>query len=656
MHAGRKVLVGLVFALVLFGAVNLLAGVMLRSARLDMTEDKLFTLSDGALNIAAQVEEPIRLQLFFSEEAGNERPDYKSYAQRVRESLEEFARASDGMITLEFLDPEPYSEAEDLADGAGLTGVPLGGAGTRLYLGLVGTNSVDDQETIPWFDPSKEQFLEYDLARLIHTLSQTDKITVGVLSSLPLQGRFDPSNPGRPTPEWAIVQQLKGLYEYRNISPAAKEIPEEVDVLLVVHPKGFSEETLYAVDQFLMGGGRLIACLDPHCELDMSGADPNNPMAAMTADKSSDFGPFLETWGIGLDKEAVVADREYAAAVTSRQRSGPAQIDFVVYLELAEGAFAEESPITGNLNTVIMAMAGGLTHDNPDLSFEPLVTTSADSSTLEKSSLTMFPDPGQLLADFKPDSKVYTLAARVSGTLPSAFPDGKPGGDDPAEAAAGTNGDPLDGQNDGQEAEGEEDEPAEHLSESRDDAQVILVADADFLADQFWIREERMGPISFGWRLFADNGNLILNAVEMLGGSQDLVKIRSRGRFSRPFDRVRDLEQKAAEQYHAEEQALQERIQESEMRINELQREKQGDSLLILSPEQQEEVTRLQETMLSARKELREVRHNLRKDIEGLGKRLLYINAGAVPLAVAVSAVFFGLRRRNRRRQSSSSN
>ena len=620
MKKKRTALAGVLAVVIIFLAVNLIAGMSLRHARIDMTAEGLYSLSDGAKQILEGIDEPVRLDLYeYLDEVQEDRPDLVSHAQRVREFLEEMVLAADGGLTLRIRKPEPYSEAEDDARAAGVAAVPLGDR--ILTLGLTATNSVDEQEVVPFFrpGPDKEAFLEYDLAKIVHTLAQASKPTIGVLSSLQVDSRMDPANPrGGMTPAWAILTQLRGFYQVETVAPDAAALPEGLDVLLLIHPKGLGEELLDAVDQFALAGGRVLAFLDPYCQEERMQQPANQYGQPPPPPTPSELGPLLASWGIDWDPMQVVADRELALEVPVQSQRGYEYKDHVAFLGLGAEQMTAGDPVVGGLKTVRFAMGGALKGiDGAATSFEPLITTTASSMLLPASRFAYLYDHGELLGDIVADPAPHLVAARVSGPLVSAYPE--------------------------REGEG-------RLTESSADARIIVVADADLLADYLWVQEERLGPISLGMRVLADNGNLALNAVELLGGSPALASIRGNRSYQRPFDVVEQLEREANDRYQARESELEQEIRDAEQRINEMQRGKSAEEAMILSPEQVEEIDKLEKQMLAARKELRQVRHELNKEIEALGSRLMLANTVGSPLVVAALAFLWHLRRAKRKR------
>ena len=634
MNKRTLTLAGGLLALLLFFAINVLASAGLRSVRLDLTEENLYTLSEGAKKIARELDEPLHLYFYYSQSLTSQAGDLKNYGVRVREMIEEFVAASNGNIELEIIDPEPFSEEEDRAVQEGIAGIPVA-SGEAFYFGLVGTNSVDDRETIPFFSPRKERFLEYDISRLIYTLSHPDKNVVGIITSLPMEGA--PGNPmmgQQGTPPWLILKQLGDVFETRMLGTQVASIPEDVSVLMLVHPRDLPEETLYAIDQYVLGGGKAVVFVDPHCESDQSGVDPTNPMSRFGATRGSNLPRLFQAWGLELVQQKIVGDRERALRVTVPQGGRYREIDFVCWLGLDAEDMNQTDAVTSLLTSVRMAYPGSLRAlPGATTRFEPLAQSSEDSMLIDTGMVQFQPDPEALLASFVSEFQKQTLAARIDGPARSAFPDGAP----PAP--------PSDGE------VGEDEEPEEdraHVAESQG-INVIVVADADMLEDRFWIQEQRLGPLSLGYAKTADNGDLVINAIENLSGGEDLISLRARGKYSRPFHKIEELRKDAEQRYLAEEQELERKLQDAESRINELQREKSPEASVILSTEQQEEIQRAREEMVATKKKLRDVQHNLRKDIESLQTKLKWVNILAVPLAVSVLALGLGAWRVSRR-------
>lgn len=639
---------------VLFLALQLLVDTTLSGARLDLTENGLYTLTDGSRNIARKLDEPMTLQLHVSSEQAAAIPIIETYATRVRELLEEYVASSGGMLELELYDPEPFSEEEDLAVGAGLRGVPVNAAGDLLYFGLVVSNTLGDVATIPFFDPSKEAFLEYDISRLIHQLGDPTRPVVGLLSSLPIEGApSQPVIPGMPPPPsqpaWYVVEQMRELFDVRSVAPDATELPDDLDVLMLVHPQGLSDELTYAIDQFVLGGGRALVFVDPHCEEQPTGADPSNPLAGMGTPRGSDLAPLLQAWGVSYDPEALLGDRDAAMAVVSRDAQGqPRQLDYVAWLRLQREAFSESEAVTAGLGVLSVAAGGVLRPvDGASTTFTPLVQGGPDSAELSVAPIRFMPDPERLLLDYAPAGSRLTLAARVHGPASTAFPGGLASADDHAEDDGHDHEDDEADTSD-ESAAGDDADGAEHLAESVDDIHVIVVADADMLADSWWVEFGNL----LGMRVAApsaDNGDFVINCLDSLGGSADLIEVRSRGEFERPFTKLDELRREAELAFLDKEQALQADLRETERRLSELQRERddEGGNVLLLSDEQQAEIERFREKQLQTRKELREVRHELRKDIESTQAWLKFANILGVPLLLLLASVASVVMRKN---------
>jgi ABC-type uncharacterized transport system involved in gliding motility auxiliary subunit len=621
----------LVFAGAIFLAVNIIA-MGLHGARIDLTENRLYTLSRGSLNIAAAVDEPIRLTLYFSERAANANPQLKSYSRRVQEVLGEYARASGGMLTLQVVDPLPFSDAEDEAVEAGIVGAPTGRGTERLYFGLVGRNATDERQVIPFLSPRGEQFLEYELTRTIYLLSNPDRKTIGVLAALPVEGMPHNPNMTQQVPPWQFIQQLRQMFDVRTIERDATEIPAEIQVLLLVHPKNLQDRTLYAIDQFVLSGGRLVVFVDPRCEADFPPGI--NPAQAMTLPRDSNIKPLFDAWGLELVEETVAADREAALRLAIGSQQRPEHVDHIWWLGLGRDRLNTEDAVTGGLQHVRMVSAGILRPtERATTSFDPLIQTGTDSMALNVEQVQIGADPKRLLGDFQGSGEKLTLAARISGNVKTAFPEGNPWVSDPEHPEANR-------------------QP--HLSESTEPINIIVVADADMLHDRLWIEPQGMGGIVFGVRKVADNGDFVLAAVDNLTGSTDLISVRARGQFTRPFDRVEELRRDAEKRFLATEQELERKLAETEAKLRELRGQQPQHVVggqVILTPAQQAEIERFQAERIETRRELRRVQHQLGRDIERLGTRLKVINIGLMPVAVGIAAVGLSMVRISRRRQ-----
>ncbi len=616
MHKKSTALAGIGVALIAFLAFNALLRPLMTGARLDVTEDGLYTLSPGAREILRSLDEPVRLDLYYTEETGRQAPAVHTHAQRVREFLQELAQVSGGKLELRFLDPEPFSEAEDAARAAGLASVVADQSGGTITFGLVGTNAVDRSEVIRFLDPQTESFLEYDVMRLVQALAATKQPKVALIAGVPIEGNQDPMNPGRPAQGWFILEQLRQLFDVEVIGPGAESLPADVSVLVLAHPKALSEGMLRSIDAYALGGGSILALMDPWCESDPTAGGEPNPFGGpqQGGPASSDLGPLLAAWGVEWNPKEFVGDRGAAMRVPARRDGrGPQTVDFIAYHQvLAEkGGFATEDPLTQGLEVLLLGVPGSF-HSAPGATtrLTPLLHSTADSALMPTSKLQFMPDPEAMLREFVPSGGEQLLAARLQGTLHSAFPEE---GAEPATGEAGG---------------------------------IVLVGDADFLADQFWVDTR---PMQFGMAPVAmtDNGSFMMNVIEGLSGSDALMSLRSRGKHTRPFSRVEELRKAAEESYLAEENALQQTITAAEQRIRELRG--QGGGEVLLTPEIESELGRLQEEVLAARKQLRAVEFNLRKDIDGLGREVMLLNVVFTPIGVALLVLAWTFYRNRKR-------
>ncbi len=632
MNKSLLSLLAIIICLVLFFGVNIAGSATLRGARLDLTDGHLYTLSTGSRAIAKKLDEPIRLTLYLSEKQTDTIPEIKAYATRVREFLREFVNASGGKIKLSIVNPEPFSEAEDEATQAGIQAMQTGRFGEHLYFGLVGINATDKKEIIPFFDSRKEEFLEYDLTRLIYLLSNPAKKAVGIMASLPINGmQNNPMMRGQDVPPWQIVAQMKELFDVQNIAPDAAEIPATISVLMIVHPKNLSDKTQFTIDQYVLKGGRVIVFVDPWCESDVPPGI--NPMQAMQIPKGSSLTKLFDAWGIEMLPERFAADRDAAIRLPAGPQNRSEMVDYLQYMALTKDHhnFNTSDSVTGQLEKVHMDIAGVL-NKKPDatIEFEPLLTTGPNSQTMDIKSVQFMPDPKALLTQFQRGDKPLTVAARLTGKIKTAFPAG-----DPAKPAP---------------TEGQPPAPDTSLKESSSDANIIVVADCDMLADRFWVQEARIGNMLLGYNKFADNGDFVIGAVDNLSGSSDLISLRARGKFSRPFSRVETIQKAAEDKFLAKQKELEESRQKTEAKISEMLRQAPQGGSVILTPEQQADLDKSRKDLVAIRHQLRDVQHQLRKDIDSLGKTLEFLNVGLMPLAVGVLAVGLSVYRVNRRR------
>ncbi|MEJ6591444.1 MAG: Gldg family protein [SAR86 cluster bacterium] len=583
---------GLALLAVAFLMVTLLNNLWFSGVRVDLTENKLFTLAAGTREIVQQIDEPINLYFFFSEKASEDLTTLRAYANRVRELLQEYALLAPGKINLQLIDPEPFSDAEDRAAAFGLQGVPVNNAGDELYFGLAATNALDDQQVIGFFQPDKEAFLEYEISKLIQNLLVQKKPKVGLLSTLKVQGDMD-MNTFQTTPAWVVIDQIDQASELQTITPGAESLPADLDLLVLIQPRGLAESLLSSIDQFALSGGHVLVFVDPLAETDQSQVNPM--MGISGAETTIDF-PLLAGWGVQLRKDVVLGDSQQALTVSGVDGQ---PVRHLSILGLQAQNFNIEDVTLSSLETINVSTAGILdVLDQRSTQVDVLMASSEYAMPIERLRLKMLGDPSELLPDFKATGQFYPVAVRITGSASSQYTL------------------PLGG---------------ESSVPSPNNLNVIVVADTDILSDRLWVQLQDF----FGQRIvtpWANNGDFVTNAVDNLTGSSALISIRSRGRFTRPFDVVQDLRREAEASYLNSANDLQSQLAEAERQLGELESSRDEQNLMSLSPEQEATLVRFQQEKLRIRKALRNVRHQLDKDIEMLGSTLKFMNIVLMPL------------------------
>ena len=637
---------GIVLAVAAFLALNMFANQALTRFRLDLTEHKHFTLSEGTRNIVAGLDEPVTLRLYVSRALAARLPSVSGYVARVRDLLEEYEHAAEGRIILTEIDPEPFSEEEDRAVAYGLQGIPLLDGESTFYFGLVGTNTLDDQEIIPRFSPEREEFLEYDLTKMIHTLGQAARPVIGLLSALPLDGQSRQAMmTGRPPQPWLILERIEELFEVRHLSPADLErVEDDVNVLMVVHPKELSDGVRYAIDQFVLGGGRALVFVDPNAEADMVPSVPGLPPIP----GKSELEDLLAAWGLELDTTRTVGDMQIGVDVQAQVGDRVATIRYPVWLNVPAPLLNREDVVTAQLGNLTFGSAGALV-PRPDagVTVTPLASTTPMGAGLVDTNLVgAMANLERLLRDFRPDGAAYMLAVRVGGKAQSAFAEGPPetASEQTTETGEGEGAGSTSAG--GEEAAGADETPAPaHIGEG--EINLVVVGDTDLLQDQFWVQEQNM----FGQRIpfpISANGSFVINALDNLTGGGDLIGIRSRGRFLRPFTVVNELRQEAELRFRAKEKELLDRLKETEAQLAELRTGEGGE--VVLTEDQRDAIIEFTNERIRIRRGLRDVRHSLRKDIETLETSLKFINIGLVPIVIGIGGLLAGLHRMRRRR------
>lgn len=621
----------------------------LPSLRIDLTEDKLYSLSDGTRNIVTNLQTPIELMFFYSEGATEDIPQIRSYGTRVQELLREIVLASNGRLTLSVIDPEPFSEDEDLATEFGIQAVPVTQGGQAIYFGLVAAQEEGAAvnpalgraaETMALIRPDQEQFLEYEFMKLISKVNNPDLQVVGLLTELDIDGGFDPIA-GQATQQWMIMDIIRQLYAVQRVDKNANEIDEEIDILMIVHPQGLPEQMLYAIDQFVMRGGETMVFLDPNADSMVSRSQQGN---LIPAGMSSELPGLLEAWGVDFPSDKVLTDNELALRVSMGQGQRP--IAHLGMLGVQRNFLTQNDIITSRLETINLSSTGVISQaEGASTRFEPLMISSSDTMLMDAALLEDVTDPSVLFDEFVSEGSSHTIAARISGVIETAFPNGRPIEEveevDEDEASA----DAVD-----EEQEAVEEEPlAEHLSSSNGEVNILVFADTDMLGDRMWVQVGQF----LGQRIprpFANNGDMVINALDNLSGGADLSSIRSRGTYSRPFTRVIQLQRQADDRLRVEEAELLDRLAEAEAALAELNQDENGELIGQVTPEIQAEVDRFNEQMLETRRSLRDVQYQLTEDIEQLGANLKLINTALIPILLSLLALMLSYLRAQRRK------
>lgn len=597
---------------IIFSHVNL---------RWDSTSDKLYSLSEGTKNIISDMEEDVTIKVFYTKDNVNTPVHIKAYAQRMLDFLSEYEYHSDGKITVEVYDVKPDSDEEDWARSYGIEGINLP-TGDRIYFGLVAM-AADQEETIKMVDPSREEHLEYDITRMISKVQSPEKQKIGIISGLPVFGQppmFNMQNPSQQGAEpWLFVTELKKTYTVEEISESAESIDKETDLLIIFHPKELKASLQYAVDQYVLRGGNAVVFVDPFPVSDRSPAPGGQPP------KGSSLEKLFAAWGIKMDSTKVVADFDYSTQTGGRNNQVE---DNPFVLSADTNAFNKDDITTAKLEKMLFPIAGAIEKDmGSDFEYKSLVKSSKNSSLTESFRVRF--GAAQLRRDFKPSIDKYDLAVRIRGKFKTAFPAGKPESEDSKD-----------------KSEDSSDE-AKHLTEGEKKATVVIVSDVDMLFDAYYIRRQSFLGFNLS-KVFNDNLNFLLNTSEMLTGSEELISIRSRGKFERPFVKVQELEKKAQARWLAREQELVRKADETNRKLREFDKQKDKSQKFIMSPEQEAEIQKFREEKKRINTELKQVRRNLRADIEALGNRIKFYNIFLMPMLVSLAGIGYAIYRRNK--------
>lgn len=617
----KLAVISCVLAAVIFLAVNIFANTTFRGMEVDLTQEGLFTLSDGTREILKNIDEPITIRLFVTKHLTEMNPSHATYADRIRALLERYSDLSGGKIQLKLFSPEPFTDEEDLAVAYGMQGVPLDNTGELGYFGLVATNSVDTVEAIPYLSPERESFLEYDLTKLIFKLARDKRPVVGILSALPILGGPQQQS-GKP---WAIVNEVREFFDVRVIAPSDKTFPDNLDALLIVHPKGLNDELLYAIDQYVLGGGKALVYVDANSEIEV-GMMRGQPGAGR-----SEFDKLLNAWGVELVDGKVLGDLETARRVNVNMRGQTAVTDYVVWLSLLPQNFVGKDALTGDLQRITVASAGILKPiDGKGTTLQPLIQSGPQSMEIDTEKVRVNPDVVSLFRDFKPSGERETIAARVLGRPSSAFSDGPPAkGKGEAALTDATPAKPF-------------------LAKAAQDVSVVVVSDTDMLHEQFWMQSRQLFGQDFSVP-FANNADFLVNALENMSGGTALMSLRARTEAFRSFTYVDDVRKDAERRFRDKEQQLAQQIDSVKTQLAEVLNRQQGGGELVVGPEDRAKAEQFRHEMVRLRKELRDVQYELRKDIDRLDALLKFLNIAAIPLLLGAIAVVWLLVSRVRR-------
>jgi len=591
--------------------------------RLDLTNERLYTLSDGTKKILKNIDKGVEIRFYFSQGEKEMDAGLKSYAQHVEDLLAEYKKAAGGKIKVKKLDPKPDTDAEDSAHLDGIEGQMLP-TGDSLYFGLA-ISYLDQKVALPVLPPNRERLLEYDISRALSKVANPVKPVVGVMTPLPMFGM--PNNPmmarmgQQPQDPWVVISELQNDFTLRQVPMTADKIDDDIKVLVVVHPKEITDTAQYAIDQFVLRGGKLIAFLDGLAIMDHSSQQQNPMMPAMGTGSSLD--KLLKAWGITFDTSKVVADINFTSRFMNRNNqpeSAPA------VLSIKPQGINKDDVVTAQIDSLLVPFAGAFTGTPATGLKETVILKSTPDSQLVEGFMAQMSGE-QITKDFKPSGTAYALAIRLNGKFKTAFPDGKPKETEKSD-------DKKD------EAKKDEKKPEDSLKESKGENAVVLIGDADMLYDQFSVQVQNF----FGQKIIQPrNGNLNLaqNLVEQMAGDENLIAVRSRATMNRPFERIDKMQAQAEEAFRAERKKLEESLRETQQRLSELQAAKKdkGQQSFVLSAEQQAEIKKFREKEAQAKIELRDVKKQLKRKTESLENRLKWVNIAGMPFLVTA----FGL-------------
>ena len=590
----------ILFSIIIFFSINIIVNNSLSSSKIDFTENKLYSLSDGTRSLLQNLKEPIHMRLFISSNLVKEVPQLSTYANRVEAILKSYSSLSNGRVTLEIIDPKPFSDAEDRAVGMGINSFNATEMSDPLYFGLAATNSTTGQKNIAIFSPERETFLEYDLSSLISELGQTNKPIISILDNLGLQAD---SRIGKP--EQQILKQMKELFQVEMVNENISELPKNTKVLMIIHPKFLSDDNLNMIDQWILNGGPTLIFLDPYAETEISkqqGMPPMNPR--------SNIKKLLDTWGIKFDDKKAVLDSEYGFRISRNINGRDLQVTNYPWLNIRGDGLNQSEAALSKLSTIVMTTAGSFKSTANGVIIDPIITSSSKSG-LGDAGKAGDPkgDPRDLLSNIKITEEKQILAGWIKANLKSSFIN-----------------------------DSEEKNENKKLSKSKNKSNILLVGDADMLMDRNWLTQRGA---------FANNGDFVLNIIEKMIGGVALSDLRGKGTSFRPFEKIIELEKVAEEKFLIQEQMLAKKLKSMEDKIRNLTLES-DDKNDVLSPETITAIEGFRSEMMSTRSELRGVKFDLRRDVESLKKWLISINVAILPILFAGFALIISLRRKRK--------
>ncbi len=613
--------------------VNLISGAI--PARVDLTADRTFTLSPGSKRIVTKLDEPVTLEFFVSRSDVKLRPYLESYSRRVETLLREYVAASGGKVKLIVTDPRPDTKEEQRAQRQGIA--PMRAAQGSAYLGLT-AQQADTVKAVPMLDPSRERFLEFDLSKLIASASRLDRPKLAFISSLPISNQIPQGGDQQAGPADLLLAELSQSYEVITLNTTASELPKDVAVVALVHAHHIDEQLAYAIDQFLLKGGSVFAAVDPLSRIQKF-SQGNMPfmMAPMALTAASDPA-LLRAWGVNVDLDAVMGDS--ASSVSIRSSRGDA-VQYQPAFAAGNAAFSKESPLTSDLRELAFMEAGSIgliSGAETRLKFEPLVTMSGPGmGAVDVGSANAGPFEKVAVA-FKPDGKSRVVVASVFGEFVSAFPKGAPAPGKPEPTPPGQPPKPA-----------AKPLPGPHLAKSAKPARLFVVADSDFMMDPFTVRQRQVGGQA-AMEPINDNLGFVVSVLETLGGSDELVSLRSKGTSLRPFKKVQELERVAQLRYQAKLDEIERRLEEANMKITELSKQTGGVTAkgIVITPEMQREIEKFQTVADQLSEERRVIRRGLSEDVNSLGRRLQVLNLLAGPALALLFGLLYTLARRRK--------